>query len=156
MEGNSAEIDTKYSTINIGNIKYLKSNSVNDEYEIEKVGNIDISKSYGGCRIDNVTEQITLEGTNAPLKVKQISSSIKSISIDDKYSDISLPLNEVKSFKFYYDGVYSNIQKSFAINGNSSKRINTTDNQNDKLNATVGYGNVPINIKCQNCNVDLR
>ena len=156
------ELDTKYSTVEITSVKKLTFKSTNDDYELEDVVAIEGSKNYGSMRIAKLTESIQIDGTNADVKIKNISSEIKSIWFDDKYADLRLPLRNVRNFSLNYDGTYSTIYKNFASNNNDNNdadnsRITTGDTQNSRFKATVGNGSdTKINIKCQNCTVDFK
>ena len=166
------ELDTKYSTVEIGSAKKLNFKSTNDEYELEDVAILEGSKNYGNLRISKLTESIQLDGTNADIKIKNISSQTKSIWIDNKYADLRIPLKNLRDFNLTYDGTYSTIYKNFIAmvdkyHNNENKnidfgevedsRITTGDAMNSKFKATVGAGkDAKIAIKCQNCTVDFR
>jgi len=164
------DLDTKYSTVEIGNAKKINFKSTNDEYELEDIAILEGSKNYGNLRISKLTESIQLDGTNADIKIKYIGSQTKSIWIDNKYADLRIPLKNIKNFDFSYDGTYSTIYKNFAvyantINGSNNSnissledsKITTGDLQNSKFKANVGTGkDAKIEIKCQNCTVDLK
>ena len=106
--------------------------------------------------IGKLIESMQVDGTNADIKIKNISSEIKSILLNDKYADLSLPLKNVSNFTLNYEGVYSNISKNFATDSENETRIATDGNPNSKCKAVVGNGNTKLNIKCQNCTVDFR
>ena len=151
------ELDTKYSSIEITTAKKMVFRSTNDEYDIEEVNNLEGTKNYGSFRINKLQESLQIDGTNADIRVKSINNELKSIWIDNKYADIRLPLKNIKNFLFNYDGTYSTIYKAFAIGDNNESRISTGDNSNAKVNGIVGNGGgLNVNIKCQNCTLDLK
>jgi hypothetical protein len=152
------ELDTKYATIEITFAKKLNFKSTNDDYDLEEVAIVEGSKNYGSMRIMKLNQSLQLDGTNADIKVKNIAAEVNSIWIDNKYADLRLPLKNIRNFSLIYDGTYSTIYKNFATtNENDDSRIATGDNQNSKYSATVGTGrDTKINIKCQNCTVDLK
>ncbi len=156
MNLGTGELETKYAKIEIGTVKKLTFNSTNDEYEIESVDVIDGNKSYGNMRIDKLNESIQIDGTNADVRVKKISSDIKSIWFDDKYANLRLPLKEVKGFNLEFEGVYSTIYKSFFIYANDESKVSLSDGKNSTYKAIVGNASAKINIKCQNCTVDFK
>lgn len=144
--------ETKYSNILLGNINYLTHSSTNDEVEIEQVKQITTTKNYGNLNIKNISEGISVEGINAPIQIENIQSTVKFISIDNKYANIKLPVNNCKNFTFNYKGTYSTIQNNFT----NSKTIKTEGDNNDEFKASLGRGEVPIGIKCINCSIDMR
>jgi len=151
------ELDTKYSTIEIASAKKLQFKSTNDEYDIEEATNVEGTKNYGSFRINKLIESIQMDGTNADVRIKNISNEVKSIWFDNKYADLRLPLKNIKNFTFNYEGTYSTIYKGFTIGDNNESRISTGDVGSSKINGIVGSGNgLNVNIKCQNCTLDLK
>lgn len=152
------EVETKYSNVEIGIANKLILKSTNDEYSIDEINAFEATKEYGSCRINKLTESIQLEGINADCRIKQITSTAKSINIDNKYATIKIPLKQVESFVFIYEGPYSSIYKSsnWGSDGNDDNKINTGDVSNSKYKHIVNNGLAKINIKCQNCSVDCR
>ncbi|MCX6208854.1 MAG: hypothetical protein NTZ59_04975 [Bacteroidetes bacterium] len=152
----NGEVETKYAKIEIGTAKKIALNSTNDDYEIEEIDVLDGNKNYGNMRIGKLNESIQIDGTNADVKIKKISSEIKSIWFNDKYANLKLPLKEVKGFNLEFEGVYSTIHKNFFIYTNEESKISLSDNKNSTYKAVVGNGATKINIKCQNCTVDFK
>jgi hypothetical protein len=163
----SAEMDTKYATIEIGVANKLNFKSTNDIYEIEQLNNLEGVKNYGDLRIGKLLDKIELDGTNAEIKIKTISSTVKSITIDNKYASLMLPLKDLRNFELNYSGAYSSIYNNFnklsQKSENSDKATHfdqnkiTTDNQNTSFKTVIGNGkDCNILIKCQNCMVDFR
>jgi hypothetical protein len=152
------EVETKYSNVEVGVANKLILNSTNDEYSIDEVNVFEATKEYGSCRINKLTEQLQFEGINADCRVKQITATVKSINIDNKYATIKIPLKLVDSFIFNYDGPYSSILKSnnWGNDGNDDNKISTGDVSNSKYKHIVNNGLTKINVKCQNCTVDCR
>lgn len=162
-----AEFETKYAKIEIGTVKKLTFSSTNDEYEIEQADVIDGNKSYGNMRVNVLNESITLDGTNADVKIKKISSTVTTIWFDDKYANLKLPLKEIKDFAVEYEGMYSTVYNNFSNNNatitandkvqTEGSKISTTDASGSKFKATAGSGKAAqINVRCQNCTVDFK
>ena len=152
------EVETKYSTVEIGVANKLILKSTNDEYTIDEVNVFEAIKEYGSCRVNKLTEVIQFDGINADCRIKQIMATIKSINIDNKYATIKIPLKQVESFVFNYDGLYSSIYKSnnWGNYGNDDNKISTGELSNSKYKHVVNTGLAKINIKCQNCSIDCR
>ncbi|MFY7963646.1 MAG: hypothetical protein ACOVO1_02010 [Chitinophagaceae bacterium] len=161
---NEVELDSKYSTVEINASKKMVIKSINDNYELENIAVLEGFKNYGTLRITNLQESIELNGTNADIKLKNISASVKAISIDNKYADLRLPLKKIKNFSLIYDGSYSTIYKNFEtenrVNGQSGEnesKITTGDAQNSSFKAILGNGkDATVKIRCQNCTVDFK
>lgn len=111
------DLASKYSTIELALAKKAKIRSTNDEYEFEEVGELSGRKNYGNLRISRLLHRIELEGANADIKIRNISSSVSLIKIDDKYADIRLPIKNTKNYFIDFTGAYS------AVYGNFEKKI---------------------------------
>ncbi|MCW3088434.1 MAG: hypothetical protein JWQ78_1820, partial [Sediminibacterium sp.] len=85
------DIDSKYSTIEMALAKKLVLRSTNDEYEIEEVGEARGRKSYGNLRITKLISSLEVDGTNADVRVRNVSPTVSLIKLDDKYADVRIP-----------------------------------------------------------------
>lgn len=183
-DANELDLDTKYATIEAGMVKKITLRSTNDEYEIEEVGSLQGRKNYGNLRITKLLNSFELDGTNADIKVRNITASLESIKINNKYADIRLPMREVKNYSVTYLGAYSTVYAGFekkpvliekeplTKSGNAKedglaenlRSINrslarsTGDGDSDgHFTATVGDGKgAKLDLKCQNCTVDFK
>ncbi len=183
-DANELDLDTKYATVEAGLVKKITLRSTNDEYEIEEVGSLQGRKNYGNLRITKLLTSFDLDGTNADIKVRNITASLESIKINNKYADIRLPMREVKNYSVTYLGAYSTVYAGFekkpvlvekeplAKTGNAKedgladnlRSINrsiarsTGDGDSDgHFTATVGDGKgAKLDLKCQNCTVDFK
>ena len=129
------DIDTKYSTIEIASAEKINLVSTNDEYELDEVGSLQGRKSYGNLRIAKLNKSLELDGTNADLKIKNISASLNNIKLDNKYADIRLPLRNLKSYTVNYVGpystIYSNFEKKPYTGGNMSGNNSSNGKKGD-------------------------
>jgi hypothetical protein len=147
------DLDTKYSSIELNSVKNLSFISTNDEYEIDEAGEIKGRKNYGNFRIDKLSNTLELDGTNADIKIRNLSSSLSSIKVNDKYADLRLPLKNVKNYAFEVTGTYNTVYSFSDADGNKDD----TGLENAKVKGTAGDGNgAKINIKCQNCTIDFK
>jgi len=179
-EVDDLEIDTKYSTIEIGSVDKLSFISTNDEYEIEEAGSVQARKSYGNLRINKLNKSIELDGTNADIKIRNLSANVSTIKFDNKYADMRIPLRNIKSYTVNYVGPYSTVYCNFEKKPFTGKELKSSkvkdaladqlrdinqsierskgnDGLDDKFSASVGDGKgAAIDIRCQNCTVDFK
>jgi hypothetical protein len=130
-DADDLDMDTRYATIEAVSVKKLTLRSINDEYEIEEVGTLQGRKNYGNLRITKLNTSFDLEGVNADIKVRNISATLESIRINNKYADIRLPMRNVKNYSVAYQGAYSTVYAGFeklpvAVNIVSSKQETAT------------------------------
>ncbi|HEX8462746.1 MAG TPA: hypothetical protein VF623_15020 [Segetibacter sp.] len=107
------DIDSKYATVEIASTINATIRSANDEYEIENAGDIRGRKTYGNLRITNLITAIDFEGANADIKVKNISPTVETININNKYADIRLPVNSLKNYEVTFTGGYNTVYAPF-------------------------------------------
>jgi hypothetical protein len=112
-DADDLDLDTKYATIEAGSVKKLMIRSTNDEYEMEEVGSITCRKNYGNLRITKLLKSMDLDGTNADVKIRNISEGVETIKINNKYADIRLPMRNVKNYTVAYQGPYSTVYSNF-------------------------------------------
>lgn len=108
-----ADMDTKYSTIEMAAAKKLIFRSTNDEYEIEEAGDIRGRKNYGNLRVTKLNTSLEIDGTNADIKVRNVGSNVNLVRLDNKYADIRLPLRTVKNYSINFSGPYSSVYGNF-------------------------------------------
>lgn len=168
------DIDTKYSTIEIASAQKVNLISTNDEYEFDELGALQGRKNYGNLRVSKLTKSIELDGTNADVKVRNILAGVETITFNNKYADIRLPLRNLKNYTVTYVGPYSNVYANFEKKPlvvkeekegglattlrNIQREVESASGGTDsKFTATVGDGKgTKIDMKCQNCTVDFK
>lgn len=178
-----ADLDTKYSTIELGDSKKVLFRSTNDEYEIESANELRGRKNYGNMRITKLNGSLEMDGTNADIKVRSIGEDLHILKIDNKYADIRIPLRALKNYSIDYIGPYSTVYGNFEKQAlkEAPKRVNEPKLKEDDLakslreinravqnmsgdessetsfTAIVGNGKgLKIDMKCQNCTVDFK
>ena len=178
-----ADLDTKYSTIEIGSAKKAVFRSTNDEYEIEDANELRGRKNYGNFRITKLNGSLEMDGTNADVKIRSVGANLDLIKIDNKYADIRIPLRNIKDYSVKFNGAYSTVYGNFEkvplieeekkpltkeketdalakqlveINRSITRYSQTIDNET-RFSAKVGEGKgLKIDMNCQNCTVDFK
>ncbi len=151
---NETDLDTKYSNVEIGTAKNLNFISTNDEYEIDAVDKIVGRKNYGNLRISKLNTLIDITGTNADVKVKNITSTVNAIKFDNKYANLRLPIKNLKDYAISVTGMYNTVYPDDAtadlVNNNANDTGNLVNIKNGKGNGTK------VQIKCANCTIDFK
>lgn len=140
------KINSRSSDIEIAAVREMVLQSSNDQYEIDEVDNISGSKQYGTLRLGLIKNSLSLEGTNADVRVRNIKAAAALIRINNKYADIRLPVSRLENYLIDYDGSFSNIYAPF----------NTSSN---KFAAIVGdpqKSATSFVLRCNNCTIDFR
>ena len=162
------DIDSKYATIEVGTSNKITMRSTNDEYELEEVGSLSGTKSYGNLRITKLNTSLEMDGTNADIKVRNVGAAVDNITVDNKYADIRIPMRNVKNYAVDFTGPYSTVYGNFekkpmpiaddkTKSENSQLRWAEVDSNNpSRFTAKVGEGGAKLVLKCQNCTVDLK
>jgi len=125
------DIDSKYSTVEIASVNDAMLRSTNDEYEIEDAGDVKGRKSYGNFRISNLKTGIDILGANADIKIRNLSPTVETINIDNKYADIRLPVNKIKNYAVKFNGKYNTVYAPFEkkpLTDTASKKVNVASN----------------------------
>lgn len=179
-----ADLDTKYSTIEIASAKKTVFRSTNDEYEIDIAEELRGRKNYGNLRISKLNGSLEMDGTNADVKIRSVGSELSLIKIDNKYADIRLPIRNIKNYSINFDGVYSTVYGNFEkepfkeepkkpllkedkmddlakklveVNRSITRYSTYTGDNDSRFTAKVGDGKgLNITMKCQNCTVDFK
>jgi hypothetical protein len=136
---NELELDTKYSNIELGNNKKVNISSTNDEYEIEQTDEIIARKNYGNLRVNQLNKAIEMDGTNADVRIKNVSSSLESVLLDNRYSDIRISLKNLKGYNIDFDGPYSTVYGNFDKKNKpfgSRRKMTTKTNETQSLTNT--------------------
>lgn len=149
---------SNYSTIEISDVSMLLLNhSNNDTYEIGQAKNIKCQKDYGELRIERLSGQLEFEGTNSDIKVRDISSSINLIKINDQFADIWLPVRKLQNYSIDFTGEYTTVLSD-------PDRLPRTDSAGKPTTSTsrffsnVGSSNenkARFEIRCASCKIDF-
>ncbi len=125
------DLDSKNSTVEMAAVKNVVIRSTNDEVEIEDVDQISGRKNYGNLRITQLNKSIDLEGVNADIKIRNVSSEVNLIKLNDRYADIRIPLRNMKNYTVDFSGLYSAVYGSF-----EKKGVNVTADPNASITVT--------------------
>ncbi|GAC1380408.1 MAG: hypothetical protein NVSMB45_03640 [Ginsengibacter sp.] len=175
------DIDSKFSTIEFDNATNMLIRSQNDNYNIESVDKLQGRKSYGTFRLNKLAKSFDLEGQNADIRIRNFSSDVEKVKLNDKYADVRLPVKDLQNYAVIFDGNYSTVYGPFEKHMKEEKVTNQNKdtqewldaldhggskifspnaaNRKSSFNATVGNTSgsyTKFDINCQQCTVDFK
>ncbi len=173
------QLHTRYTKVEAGNCGILQLQSISDDYDIDEVKKLSGQKTYGSLRVDKLTGSFDLKGTSADLKIRNIEPTASTITIDNKYADVRLPVATLKNYEVLFSGNYSSVfapfeRKDTAIEKETAQtpattvsgttyatglRSYTSRRSNNAFTAATGdiKGTHTIfNLTCTSCNVDFK
>lgn len=97
---NSIKIDSKSSTIALGEVKVLKIKSKRDHLSIEEIDDFYANVFFANILIENVNNNVNSESQHSELEINHIDKDIQSFSINSLYDIIELALKKYSNFNF--------------------------------------------------------
>jgi hypothetical protein len=141
------EIDSKVSTVELGDIGQVQITSNGDQYDLEQAGTVNGEKNYGSLRVVTLKKSLDLSGVNADIKVYHIEPAVALVKIEDRYADLRLPVDNLKDYTVHFEGTGTNLYTPF-------ERLHSTDSS---FNVKIGTGKKnSFRLKCSNCTVDMK
>ncbi|MCW3086947.1 MAG: hypothetical protein JWQ78_333, partial [Sediminibacterium sp.] len=64
-------------------------------------------------RITKLISSLEVDGTNADVRVRNVSPTVSLIKLDDKYADVRIPLRNTKNYSLDFTGSYSSVYGNF-------------------------------------------
>lgn len=138
------DIESKSSTIEYEKGQSVYMRSTIDNYSIDEIGKVDGRKTYGVLRIGLLKNSLQLEGSNADIKVRNISPETEFVKINTLYADLRLPVKSLTNYEVTFEGKYSSVFAPFEMV--PVKAAEKTGNPgNEKINAqiTTQFGQTP-------------
>lgn len=137
------QLNTRYAKVEAGICGLLKIQSISDDYDIDEVKSLTGTKTYGKLRLDKLTGDFDLKGSSADLKIRNIEPSVSSITLDNKYADVQLPVTALKNYEVNFSGNYSSVFAPFERRDTTiDKTTTTTESQPDHVTTAItGTGN---------------
>ena len=172
-------LNTKYSKVALDNCNALTIKSTSDDYDLDVVQSLIGTKTYGNLRLDKLTGSFDLKGSSADVRIRNIEPSVSTITLDNKYADVQLPVNGLKNYEVLFSGTYSSVFAPFERRdttiekkldesvGSSNLRLfssgtltgSSARKNNNGFSAIVGDTkgtHTKFNLTCSSCNVDFK
>lgn len=145
---------TKFSTIDLGDLTSIIIDSEYDTYSFGKIKSINGSGKFSTIKIDELEQKLDLSTEYGGLDVKTVSPSFSLINLVASFNGIELGIPSTASYKLNADMSFGDCQfpKGSAV-------IVTEKSYTSKLlTGTVGNSKSPtskVNIKGKNCDIKL-
>ncbi len=134
-------LNTRYNKVEIDNCNRLDMKSTSDDYDLDAVKTLSGTQNYGSLRIARLTGSFDLKGSSADVKIRNIDPAVSFITLDNKYSDIRLPVSSLKNYEVIFSGNYSSVFAPFERKDTTlAKATSATDNPSGQV-TTVFTGN---------------
>jgi hypothetical protein len=146
----NATVDCKYSKLRIDEAKTLRIDSKYDEINIGTVTDIRIETGYTNVRIDKLNKRIAAEIAYGKLNIEEIPVDFSEISVEAKYTNVTLPLDSRHSFKASLQTRYGDIQADkLTLNNVSLKKgssltgnVGSVASPSATVTVDASYGNI--------------
>lgn len=134
-KGNKIKLDSKYSNVKMGDVVSLSLIKKYGNISVKKVETVDMDIKYSEASIARVTEEISVGSLDySTLKVEELDSNFKKVSVNARYGNfnISLPAKasftvnaermkygsiDVKNFNITHSNVENKVNYNYQING---------------------------------------
>jgi hypothetical protein len=145
---------TKFSTIDLGDISSIIVDSEYDTYSIGKVRIINGSGKFSTIKIDELEQKLDLATEYGGLDVKSVNPSFSVINLVASFNGIELGIPSSASYKLNADMSFGDCKYPKV----SAVTVTEKSHTSKLLTGTVGTSKSPsskVNIKGKNCDVKL-
>ncbi|AMP98047.1 hypothetical protein AY601_1120 [Pedobacter cryoconitis] len=168
-EVDSAKLDVKLGTLNVqksraidvisniteiklGQIKFMKLSSINDEIEIDSVDFFLCNKKNGYLRIKKLGTNFTFAGIGSDLTIERISPVLKKFDLKNEFAKVDISLGDLSNYQVEHSGKFSTLYAPFQF-----QKVKRGSKESD-LYQSPGSKNssVAINLDCNNCKIFLK
>jgi hypothetical protein len=148
-------LDTRYSTINIGETSSIVSDSKYDNFEIEKINNLIMASAYSQVHADYLAKKLTFEASYTGMNIDKIPDGFESLEVKVRYHNVNLGISENASYNLEGESSYggikfddSNIKVRKRIVENTSSEISgfvgNNESSSSQVKISVAYGTVKL------------
>jgi hypothetical protein len=133
-------LDTRYSTLKLGETSSIVGETRYGDLEIEKVNNLVLSVGYIPVRVGELTKKLDFKGNYGSVIIDKIPAGFESIDVDVDYMEVKLGIDESASYKLDAHTSYSSF-KYDEDKFKNEKRI--IENNTKTIVGTMGKESAP-------------
>lgn len=152
---------TEEATIKANHTRSIIEYAENVEYDcnhgslkIDNINNLEGKGSHLTVRIGNVFKNLTLKSSHGSLKIDRIAPKTNTISIDSKFTGLTIGYDSAYNFNFDLDLAHSSLRDSDGFNF-INKEINHTSKKYEGYYGSKDSGNM-VKINSQHGSVSLK
>jgi hypothetical protein len=148
----TAELETRYSTINLTDCIDLNSNSQYDNFTIEKLQSINTDSKFTGWTVNEIGSDAEFNTEYGDVKVGHVSKKFNKIKIENRYGNIRLGIDKDASYELNSETWYCDV-----IYPKTTPVKYFKENNHTVIEAVIGNGNPfsKVNIESKYGKVDL-
>jgi hypothetical protein len=133
-------VDSRYSTLRIGETSSIVGDSKYDTYDIEKINNLVLMSGYTTINVGTLTKKLNLQGSYSSFNVGNIPAGFESLDVEVRYMTTRLGISETASYFLDGHASYGGI-KFNEDNFRHEKHI--VENNSTTVTGTVGKESSP-------------
>jgi len=139
-----AELNTRFSTIDIDNCKNVVSDSQYDSYTLGSIGSLTINSKFTNWEIDELKSKFDFVSEYGNVDIKHVNKDFKLIRIDNQFGDIKISIDPSATYNLKGDSKFCDIKYPKT---NPTKLIK--DNFHTYVEATIGTGSLKSTVEVQ-------
>jgi len=138
-------LDSKYSTLNFGNISSIVGESRYDgRFRVENINNLIIDEGYSNVTVGTLSKKLVVDAAYGSFNADIVKADFESIEVDTRYASVRLGIEEAASYnlqaKLSYGGLKyneENFQNKRRIVENTSTEVSGIVGKEESPKATV-------------------
>ena len=153
-KGNALMVVSKYSKLDIGECKSIVADSKYDTpFKVNAANNVIITGKYSKYQLGKVNSKLRLSLGYSNVTVETLSKNFSDLTIENKYGNIKIDVEDNVSFKIKGEANYGNISLPETSNVNTHRHAT-----NLKLDGVVGDSNTSnqVSIKTKYGSVSIK
>ena len=133
-------IDSKYSTIKVGETSSIVGESKYDKLGVDKINNLVLLTGYTTAIVGELTKKLSVEGSYGSLSVEGIPAGFESLEVDVRYMGVKLGIAEGASYRLAGESSYGGIKYD---EGNFRFEKKIIENNSSEISGIVGRDTSP-------------
>lgn len=148
-------VDSKYSSLNIGNTSSVVGETKYDKVKIENINNLVLEAGYADVNVGTLSKKLVLDGSYGSFSVDRVPSGFESLESSTRYMGVDLKIDESADYqldaKVSYGGLKfneDNYKNKRRIVENTSTEtsgiVGKSDSPSSSVKVTASYGTVKL------------
>ncbi len=151
-KGKALIVSSKYSKVTLGDFSSVVVEASYDDYNITSVANLVMESKYSDLNVSTLSNKFKIDNKYGNIRVNNVTTGFEDINVKSKYSNVSLGINALASYKLDASTEYAEVKHGELV---IRERIKESHGYSVKGTANGG-GKATVYVRSEYGDVDLR
>lgn len=152
-KANDIAVTTKYDTYILGVGNKLANTGKYDHFDIKSINEIAVKSDYTDYKIGNIAQKGAFQISYGHLKIANLEKDFKNITVESKYTDVSIAVESGAGYSFFGEANYGNLKVPSEMNLTKNEARNQFSQKEGTLGSRSDKGSIHIKTSYGDCKI---